>query len=205
MASFRKRADVEGFGYQTLINQVLRANVDGNGGIIMKGYVQVYTGNGKGKTTAAFGLALRSAGAGLKVFIAQFVKGMKYSELESIGWLSDKITLHQYGRNCFIRRNPTEEDVALARDGLDRTRRAILSGDWDVVILDEANIAVYFELFPVEELLTLIEEKPQHVELIITGRYADKRLIERADLVTEMREVKHYYANGVKARAGIEK
>nr|VFJ70946.1 MAG: cob(I)yrinic acid a,c-diamide adenosyltransferase [Candidatus Kentron sp. FW] len=171
----------------------------------MKGYVQVYTGNGKGKTTAAFGLALRSAGAGLKVFIAQFVKGMKYSELESIGWLSDKITLHQYGRNCFIRRNPTEEDIALARDGLDRTRRAILSGDWDVVILDEANIAVYFELFPVEELLTLIEEKPEHVELIITGRYADERLIERADLVTEMREVKHYYVDGVKARAGIEK
>nr|VFJ60025.1 MAG: cob(I)yrinic acid a,c-diamide adenosyltransferase [Candidatus Kentron sp. FW] len=171
----------------------------------MKGYVQVYTGNGKGKTTAAFGLALRSAGAGLKVFIAQFVKGMKYSELESIGWLRDRITLHQYGRNCFIRRNPTEEDIALARDGLDRTRRAILSGDWDVVILDEANIAVYFELFPVEELLTLIEEKPEHVELVITGRYADERLIERADLVTEMREVKHYYAGGVKARAGIEK
>nr|VFJ42698.1 MAG: cob(I)yrinic acid a,c-diamide adenosyltransferase [Candidatus Kentron sp. FW] len=171
----------------------------------MKGYVQVYTGNGKGKTTAAFGLALRSAGAGLKVFIAQFVKGMKYSELESIGWLRDRITLHQYGRNCFIHRDPTEEDVALARDGLDRTRRAILSRDWDVVILDEANIAVYFELFPVEELLTLIEEKPEHVELVITGRYADERLIERADLVTEMREVKHYYAGGVKARAGIEK
>jgi len=171
----------------------------------MKGYIQVYTGNGKGKTTAAFGLALRAAGAGLRVFIAQFVKGMKYSELVSIGWLLDRITLHQYGRNCFIRNNPTAEDMALARNGLNETKAAMLSGDWDIVILDEANIATHFRLFPVEDLLTMMASKPEAVELVITGRYADPKVLERADLVTEMQDIKHYYANGVKARVGIEK
>jgi cob(I)alamin adenosyltransferase len=169
-----------------------------------KGYVQVYTGNGKGKTTAAFGLALRAAGAGLRVFIAQFVKGMEYSELFAIKRFSDLITLRQYGRGCFIRGEPSEEDIRAARNGLAEVREILSSGKYRVIILDEANIATHFKLFPVEELLALIDDKPEDVELVITGRNADPRVMEKADLVTEMREVKHYYASGVQARDGIE-
>ncbi len=169
-----------------------------------RGYVHVYTGDGKGKTTAAFGLALRAAGAGLRVYIAQFVKGRAYSELEAFARFDDLITVKQYGRGCFIRQEPTAEDVAAARDGLDEVRAVIASCAWDLVVLDEANIAVLFGLFGVEELLDLIDGKPQSLELVITGRHADPRVIDRADLVTEMREIKHYYARGVQARVGIE-
>ncbi len=171
----------------------------------MKGYVHVYTGDGKGKTTAAFGLALRAAGAGLKVFIAQFVKGQHYSELNSIARFSDLITLKQYGRGCFIRKTPEPEDITAARQGLEAVKEVIASEEYNVVILDEANIAVNYGLFSVEELLELIDSKPENVELVITGRYADERILERADLVTEMKEIKHYYKRGVKARKGIEK
>jgi len=171
----------------------------------MKGYVQVYTGNGKGKTTAAFGLALRAAGAGLKVFIAQFVKGMKYSELESIKKLDDMITIKQYGRGRFIRKKINQKDINLAQDGLKEVRNIIDSGNYHLVILDEANIATHFKLFSVQELLNLINSKPDHVELVITGRYADPLIIDKADLVTEMYEIKHYYQKGIKARTGIEK
>jgi cob(I)alamin adenosyltransferase len=164
----------------------------------------VYTGDGKGKTTAAFGLALRAVGAGLRVYIAQFVKGRTYSELEAFSRLDDLITVKQYGRGCFIRQTPTAEDVAAAQDGLDEVRAVIASGAWDLVILDEANIAVLFGLFNVEDLLDLIDGKPESLELVITGRHADPRVIERADLVTEMREIKHYCARGVQARVGIE-
>ena len=170
----------------------------------MKGYVQVYTGSGKGKTTASLGLALRAAGAGLKVFIAQFVKGMDYSELHVIGKLSQWITLKQYGRDCFIVRKPKQADIDSAREGLAAVKAAMASGDYDLIILDEANIATYYELFSVDELLELIASRPEKVELVITGRKADPRIIEAADLVTEMREVKHYYEKGVEARKGIE-
>nr|MBN2278733.1 cob(I)yrinic acid a,c-diamide adenosyltransferase [candidate division Zixibacteria bacterium] len=169
-----------------------------------RGYIQVYTGNGKGKTTAALGLALRAAGAGLKVFIGQFVKGMKYSEIDALSKFSDLITVRQYGRRCFIRQEPEEEDIRLARSGLEEVGKIIASGEYKLVILDEANIAVYFRLFPVDDLLKLIDSKPPDIELVITGRYADPRLIERADLVTEMLEIKHYYTGGVEARKGIE-
>ncbi len=169
-----------------------------------RGYVQVYTGDGKGKTTAALGLALRAAGAGLRVFIGQFVKGMDYSELHALERLDDLIEVRQYGRSCFIEREPEPEDIEAARAGLAEAREEMLSGAWDVVILDEANIATHFKLFPVEELLAVIAEKPEDVELVITGRRADPRVIAAADLVTEMREVKHYYERGVKARRGIE-
>jgi len=169
-----------------------------------EGYVQVYTGHGKGKTTAALGLAMRAAGAGYKVFIAQFVKGMDYSELHSFAALEDRITLRQYGRNCFIRHAPELDDVRLAQRGLREAAEALVSCDYRVVILDEANIATSYLLFSVEELLDLINTKPTHVELVITGRDADARIIERADLVTEMREVKHYYRQGISARVGIE-
>jgi cob(I)alamin adenosyltransferase len=170
----------------------------------MKGYVQVYTGDGKGKTTAALGLALRAAGAGLKVLIAQFVKGQPYSELNAIAHFSDLITLKQYGRQRFIRNTPEPEDIRVAREGLEEVRHLLISGEYNVVILDEANIAVHYRLFSVEQLLELIDAKPEDVELIITGRYADNRIVEKADLVTEMKEVKHYYKRGVEARKGIE-
>ena len=171
----------------------------------MKGYVQVYTGDGKGKTTAALGLAMRAYGAGLNVYIAQFVKGMKYSEQETFKVLSDHITVKQYGRGCFIKGDPTEEDVKAAREGLKEVREIMLSGKFQVLILDEANIATYYKLIGVDDLLALIAEKPEEMELIITGRKADPKIIEAADLVTEMKEVKHYYNNGVMAREGIEK
>jgi cob(I)alamin adenosyltransferase len=171
----------------------------------MKGYIQVYTGDGKGKTTAALGLAMRAYGAGLNVYIAQFVKGMKYSEQETFKVLSDHITVKQYGRGCFIKGDPTEEDVKAAKVGLKEVHDIMLSGKYQVLILDEANIATLYKLFSVDELLDLIKEKPDDMELIITGRRADQRIIDIADLVTEMKEIKHYYQNGVMARAGIEK
>ena len=172
---------------------------------IMKGYIQIYTGNGKGKTTAAFGLALRAVGAGLKVYIAQFVKGIEYSELKSVKRLSDLITLRQYGLGFFVNRKPNKEDKRVAREGLKEVKEIMCSGMYDIVILDEANVAAYHDLFSVEEMLDFMRAKPEDVELVITGRKADPRIIESADLVTEMKEIKHYYHDGVEARIGIEK
>ena len=171
-----------------------------------RGYIHVYTGDGKGKTTAALGLALRAAGAGLRVFFAQFVKGMRYSEVAALERLSDLVTVRQYGRSCFIRREPEREDIDAARAGLDEIRAMFARGGdgYRLFVLDEANIATHFRLFSVEDLLDLMDRKPRCAELVITGRKADPRVLERADLVTEMREVKHYYAKGVEARAGIE-
>ncbi|MDB9822982.1 cob(I)yrinic acid a,c-diamide adenosyltransferase [Deltaproteobacteria bacterium] len=171
----------------------------------MKGYLQVYTGDGKGKTTAALGLAMRAAGAGMKIYIAQFVKGMKYSELITLEKLSEYITLKQYGRACFINGTPGEEDIRMAREGLKEVREVMCSGNYQMIILDEANIATYYNLFTVEELLDLIRVKPEDVELVVTGRKADPLIIEAADLVTEMKEIKHYYVDGITARDGIEK
>ena len=171
----------------------------------MKGYTQVYSGNGKGKTTAAFGLALRAAGAGLRVYVAQFVKGSRYSELNAMERLSNSITLEQYGLGFFLYGEPNEKDIEAAREGLEEVQNLMCSGMYDVVILDEANIAAYYNLFPVEDLLDLIRTKPGNVELIITGRRADPRVMDAADLVTEMKEIKHYYHSGVQARIGIEK
>jgi len=170
-----------------------------------RGYVQVYTGDGKGKTTAALGLALRAAGAGRRVFFAQFIKAGRTSEVKALERFDDLIKVKQYGRGCFIKDEPTKEDVAAARTGLTEVREVVTAGDYDVVVLDEANDAVQCRLFPVDELLALIDAKPEHVELVITGRGADPKLIDRAGLVTEMREIKHYYHDGVPARNGIEK
>ena len=171
----------------------------------MKGFIQIYTGNGKGKTTAAFGLALRAAGAGLKIYIAQFIKGMKYSELDSIKRFDDLITLKQYGRNCFIKKDPEQEDIELAQNGFDEVKQIINSARYNLVILDEITIAIMYNLISEEELLKLMKNKPEHVELVITGRYATPNIIELADLVTEMKEIKHYYQKGITARVGIEK
>ncbi len=170
-----------------------------------KGYVHLYFGNGKGKTTAAIGLALRAAGCGLKVYIAQFVKGMKYSELDSLAKLKDSITVKQYGRGCYIRRQATEKDVEAAQKGLADVKKIIASGKYDMVILDEITIAEFFKLISVQDILDIISSKPDNVELVLTGRKADYRIIDAADLVTEMVEVKHYYTKGIEARKGIEK
>ncbi|MDO5718963.1 MAG: cob(I)yrinic acid a,c-diamide adenosyltransferase [Tissierellia bacterium] len=168
-----------------------------------KAYVQIYTGNGKGKTTAALGISLRSVCAGRRVFFGQFIKGMDYSELKAPDFLPG-FELKQFGRDCFIRNNPTKEDIAMAKNGFEEIKSKIMSEEYDLVVMDELNIAIFFELIEVEEVLELIDKKPEKVELIITGRYAPKELIEAADLVTEMKEIKHYYTAGVPARIGIE-
>jgi cob(I)alamin adenosyltransferase len=170
----------------------------------MQGYVQVYTGDGKGKTTAALGLALRAAGAGLKVFIGQFIKSAQYSEIKALERFSDRISVRQFGRGCFIRGNPCQADLDLARQALDAIGAALQSGDYDVVIADEANVAFGCRLVSEADLVALIDARPAHVELVLTGRNAPEGVISRADLVTEMKSVKHYYENGVSARKGIE-
>ena len=170
----------------------------------MNGFVHVYTGNGKGKTTAAFGMALRAEGAGLKVFIGQFVKGKTYNENVAITRNLKNITVKQYGLGCFIIKTPTTNDIKAARKGLEEMKKIILDGKYDVVVMDEVTIALHYKLFEVDELIGLIRKKPGHVELVLTGRYAPTEIIEVADLVTEMKEVKHYYQRGIEARAGIE-
>ncbi len=168
-----------------------------------KGYVQVYTGNGKGKTTAALGLSVRAACAGKKIFFGQFVKGMEYSELKSTE-LINNLKIEQFGRRCFIYEKPSQEDIDAAGNGLERMKAALKSGEYDVVVMDELNIALYFKLFTIEEALEAIKGRAYNVEVIITGRYAPEEIIDIADLVTEMKEIKHYYNNGIEAREGIE-
>jgi cob(I)alamin adenosyltransferase len=171
----------------------------------LKGYVQVYTGDGKGKTTAALGLSLRAAGAGLRVLIAQFIKRGEYSEIKSLKRYSDLITVAQFGRGRIIVGQAPPECTKLAREGLACVRACIASGEYEVVILEEANVAVTKEILSVQDLLDLIAAKPDNVELVITGRNAAPRIIEKADLVTEMKPIKHYFRRGIKARVGIEK
>lgn len=170
----------------------------------MQGYIQVYTGNGKGKTTAALGLAVRAAGAGKAVFIAQFLKGRKCSECKALTRFHPDIVIKQYGRKNFILGKPDDKDKAVFRRGFNQVKKILFSQQYDLIILDEINMAVYFNLIPVEELLSLLREKPKNVELILTGRYAHPRIIKMADLVTCMKEVKHYFRKGVSARRGIE-
>jgi cob(I)alamin adenosyltransferase len=174
---------------------------------LKKGYVQVYTGNGKGKTTAALGLALRAVGRRMMVCMIQFMKGGgPYGEQLSAAALAPFFTVVQTGRKGWIRKgSPTPEDIRLAREALIISREALIGSRYDLVILDEINNAVHYGLVPVEEVLALIDLKPDTVELVLTGRYAHERIIEAADLVTEMREIKHYYRKGVPAREGIEK
>lgn len=171
----------------------------------MKGYIQVYTGDGKGKTTAALGLAIRAAGAGLKVFIGQFIKMGEYSEIKALKRFEDLITVEQFGRGRFIQGKPSVEDIKAAQKGLEKIIVILSSGEHNVVIMEEANVAVKIGLLSVQDILKIIAAKPQDVELVITGRGADPRIIEKADLVTEMKEIKHYFQQGVAARVGIEK
>ncbi len=171
----------------------------------MRGFVQIYTGDGKGKTTAALGLALRAAGAGYKVFIGQFIKAGDYSEIKALERFPDLITLEQFGIGRFVDGKPSRGDIAAARAGLVRIKEIMESGQYKVIIMEEANVAAKYGLFSVSDLLKLIIEKPHGVELVITGRGASPRLIEAADLVTEMKMVKHYFQKGIRARIGIEK
>lgn len=170
-----------------------------------KGQIQVYTGNGKGKTTAALGLALRAAGAGLRVYIGQFMKGRHYSELDAAKKLAPLITIEQYGRPEFcVPGKVSEEDFRLAREGMEKIKAALFSNEYDIVVMDEICTALHFKLIEVEEVLKAMRAKPENVELILTGRYAPDAVLDAADLVTEMREVKHYYGKDIPARKGIE-
>lgn len=172
-----------------------------------KGYVQVYTGTGKGKTTAALGIALRAAGHGLRTYIGQFLKGQDYGELHSIQKMSLWITVEQFGRKSFIHvtKDPDEEDFRRAKSGLNKCEKAMLSGKYDIIILDEINVAIYFKLITENDVHYFLDKRPENIEVILTGRYAPGSLVKRADLVTEMKEVKHYHHRGVQARKGIEK
>jgi len=173
---------------------------------LTKGYIQIYTGNGKGKTTAALGQALRAAGRRLRTLIVMLMKDFAYGELKSLNQWNQLIRMEQYGNDRFVFRKqpPSGEDIQAASLAIMRAREAMLSGRYDLVILDEVCVAVHFGLLETEEVLSLLKEKPLTVELILTGRYCPDELIARADLVTEMREIKHYYQNGVTARKGIE-
>jgi len=170
-----------------------------------QGLVQVYTGNGKGKTSAAFGLALRAIGRGLKVYVVQFIKGgFDYGELYVVDRLPN-LKLKAFGRGEFVTEKPPgKEDVELAQEALALAEQVVKSGEYDIVILDEINVALNLKLIHLDEVLELLKNKPKHVELILTGRYAPKEIIEAADLVTEMKEVKHPFNKGYKAREGIE-
>ena len=168
------------------------------------GYVHVYTGDGKGKTTAAIGLAVRAAGHDRWTYIGQFMKGQEYGELTALEHLP-QVTIEQYGdQGCIRKEEVTPKHITDARAGLERAREALLSGRHDVIVLDEVNVALWFGLLEEEAVLELLEARPAGVELVLTGRRAPQTILDRADLVTEMREVKHYYTDGVLARKGIE-
>jgi cob(I)alamin adenosyltransferase len=173
-----------------------------------RGYIQVYTGNGKGKTTAALGLALRAAGRGKIIKIIQFMKKTFYGELETIKKsLQNNITIEQYGLENF--HSSKDEITAAEREEALRAMRAaeevLKKNQADILILDEIIVTAYFKIISEDEVIKLMELKPEKMELILTGRYASEEIIKRADLVTEMKEIKHYYQTGVVARIGIEK
>ncbi len=191
-------------------NQSQAAAANTTPGDILKlerGLIQVYTGNGKGKTTASLGLALRATGRELKVCMIQFMKGGgPYGEQMAAEKLAPFLTIIQTGRPGWVNKdNPAQADKDLAAEALALAAEKLTSGEYDLVILDEVNGAVSMGLLPVERLLELMAAKPDHVELVLTGRNAHEKVIEAADLVTEMREIKHYYKAGVDARVGIEK
>ena len=168
------------------------------------GLVHVKTGDGPGKTTSAFGLALRAAGRGFKVYIAQFMKRGDYGELIAVKSLPN-IVVEQFGRETFVsRERPKEVDIKLAREGLERVKEVVMSGKHDVVIMDEVNVALDYGLISLDDVLRIIRGKPGHVELILTGRGAPPQLYEVADYVTEFREIKHPWRRGIAGRKGIE-
>ena len=173
-----------------------------------KGYIQVYTGNGKGKTTAAIGLAIRAAGRGKKTYIAQFMKKGEYGELMAINkYLSTCIKVEQFGLPGFHHRDDpvSEREKKAALAGIKAVEKVFKSNQYDIVVLDEINILLYFNIVDLSPVLHILDTKPADVELVLTGRHAPEEILKRADLITEMREVKHYYAQNVPDRLGIEK
>ena len=169
-----------------------------------KGYIHVYTGPGKGKTTSAIGLGVRAAGAGYKVHMLQFMKGRRYSELDSIDNI-DKFSFSQHGRDEFVNKNnPEKVDIDLASKGFKKAKEIINSNKFDMIILDEINVAIDYNLIDIKDVLKLIEEKPEGLELVLTGRYAHPEIVKFADYVTEMLEIKHPYQQGIEARKGID-
>lgn len=171
-----------------------------------KGFIQVYTGNGKGKSTAAIGQAVRAAGFGLKTYFVMFMKEFPYNEIKSLEKLKDHITLVQVGKDDFVYEKvpPSEAEKSKIKNALAKAKGKMLSGKYDLIVLDEIFVSIYFGLITKEEVIAFINEKPDHVELVLTGRYCPQEIIDKADLVTEMKEVKHYYEKGVIARRGIE-
>jgi cob(I)alamin adenosyltransferase len=170
-----------------------------------KGLVIVITGNGKGKTTAAFGQALRAIGQGYKVFILQFMKGRKYGEFIAAEKYLPCLTIKMSGLDSFVMRdNPAAIDIELAQKGLEAARKAIKSGKYDMVILDEINVALDFKLIKLKDVVAMIKDKPSGLDLVLTGRYAPQEIMNLADTVSEVHEVKHHYNAGIKDRAGIE-
>jgi len=173
---------------------------------LSQGYIQVYTGNGKGKTTAAIGQAIRALGAGLRVCMIQFMKDFHYSELNILENLSDQLTLYRFGDDRFVfkKEKPSAALRSEMQKGLQQARDIIRSGAYDLIILDEVCVSIYFHLLEENAVLELLNDKPAQVELILTGRYCPPSILERADLITTMQEERHYYQKGVLARKGIE-
>jgi cob(I)alamin adenosyltransferase len=171
-----------------------------------RGLVLVYTGDGKGKTTAAIGQALRTIGHGNKVLVVQFMKGKKYGEvLAAEKYLSDHLMMIQSGLDSFVmKNNPAPVDIELARQGLNLAKKAMVSGEYQMIILDEINVALDFKLIPIEEVVEMIQTKPAPLDLVLTGRYAPAEIIALADTVSEIKEIKHHYTQGIKEKAGIE-
>lgn len=175
-------------------------------GKLEKGFIQIYTGNGKGKTTAAIGLAVRAAGCELKTYMIQFMKEYSYSELSSLHKLRNLIEVEQCCKDDFVLQKvlPSIEEIKKAKNGLVKAKEKMQSGYFDLIILDEVLVSIYFKLFTTDEILDFIKCKPDKVELILTGRYCPEEIINCADLVTEMKEVKHYYQKNVLSRKGLD-
>lgn len=169
-----------------------------------RGFVQIYTGNGKGKTTAALGLAMRARGAGLKIYLGQFIKKGAYSEIKAVRRFHPDIIIRQYGSGRFIRDKPGPADIRCAQKGLNDLSRAMISGKYDLVIADEIICAVNAGLISAEDVLYLIDKKPAVVELVLTGRNAPRQIMKRANLITEMRKIRHPFDKGIGGRRGIE-
>jgi cob(I)alamin adenosyltransferase len=172
--------------------------------VLQRGTVQVYTGDGKGKTTASLGQALRVVGHGGKVVMIQFMKGRMYGELAAADEI-EGLSIEQYGRDEFVDPvNTAPVDKELAEKGWARVEELVSDESIDMLILDEINVAVFFGLIPLERVISLVENKPARLELVLTGRYAAEEIIKIADTVTEMLEVKHHFQMGIQARKGIE-
>lgn len=170
-----------------------------------KGYIHIYTGNGKGKTTAALGLALRAAGHGYRTYIGQFMKGSHYGELTSLQKIKE-IDIEQFGgKDCITIDQVNEQHKELARKGLSRIKEVLAEEEHKIVILDEICVTIWFGLIAEQEVIGILKSKPSNIEIVLTGRNASDTLLQMGDLVTEMKEVSHYYTNGVEARNGIER